>query len=157
MQKQAGQLNTADKRRLSLSSLCLTVFAIHSVIVLLVFSYVLYDWRTGVRDSFFCWLPLIIVDLPASLIVCLVDVSVQNASLSQEFSRLWMPLVLFGLLGGGQWVFFGMIVYTLRRRKRNLGVFCGFCGYDLRESLHYKRCPECGEPFVNMGTPTTND
>jgi hypothetical protein len=48
------------------------------------------------------------------------------------------------------WAWRAMIAFRRRRRERRAGL-CARCGYDLRASTQFGRCPECGTA-VSVGT-----
>lgn len=51
---------------------------------------------------------------------------------------------------------FGALIYTFTPRllKRNPVEACAKCGYDLRGSLEFGRCPECGNPIPVEPSPS---
>ncbi len=58
----------------------------------------------------------------------------------------FFQLIYFVVLGGLQWVLFAWLLKHLFKRK--LRRFeCGQCGYDVRGSMRFERCPECGTRF----------
>lgn len=42
---------------------------------------------------------------------------------------------------------FARLMVVLRRRRRRRAGLCAYCGYDVRASVQFQRCPECGIPL----------
>ncbi len=66
----------------------------------------------------------------------------------------WGPLIaaffLINLLGGAT-CFLVARAWRRRRARRVVDGCCQRCGYDLRASIYFGRCPECGFPIPNQG------
>jgi hypothetical protein len=68
--------------------------------------------------------------------------------LSRDFSELAFVVPSVVCLSAGAGALLAVLPRHLRQRKLPAdGLYCAQCGYDLRESKQFGRCPECGRPM----------
>lgn len=97
----------------------------------------------------------------------LVDICLGTASIgiarvlgfvAHDFVSTLIITLIEGSLMSGALVVFMALVYGLQRMllkpQPTLGI-CPKCGYDLRASYQFGRCPECGEPCSPVDAKTS--
>lgn len=120
---------------------------LHATLVLVIFSWVTWNWGSAYGDKpFLVWCILLVIDFPLGLLTILAVVALED-TLSQYQLLAVLPAVSFVVVGSIQWAVI-LAWYVHSREQRRAYLVCSRCGYDLRGSLAAKRCPECGQAFA---------
>lgn len=150
-------MNVKGKRRGRLTSqatcvrprLAKYLVLFHSMGVMTTFGLINLAWGRQENPQLL-WLPMVVADLPCSLLLLVRTVwqPVVDKMSSYE-SLVLVPALILSTLGGLQWYIVGSFVVWIRssRRGQQWEPRCLGCGYDLRGSIQFRRCPECGLRF----------
>ena len=130
----------------------LTVVTVHSLGVVLAFldAAASAPWMRFTGDSGILLAVFYLIDFPSSLIGIALETLAERNGLASHTAGVAIQCSCFLVFGGLQWYVFARAVES-RKPEPDYPV-CKRCGYDLRASVAFGRCPECGTTIVRSYT-----